>query len=282
MKALKTYLFWMAVYVTAVMILGALDLEDHPIINFYSYTYVTAVLIVPVMLLIPSLHKVRLVYPMLAWAGIYIAVKRVLIANHTGAPTLEVLLLEFILIETGVWLSYRLSAAIGQSESLLDFLTQSVYPSQVVDLDKAAERINAEFARSRRYQRPLALLIVQLVTDGHLVSPSFDHDMRSHLRLAKIAHAISRCIRQSDLLLGDRAQGFMILCPETTSADSLPFGERIGAQIQLETGSSTRYAAATFPEEALTFEGLVQVARRKLSASSPVQVPSQQDQTVEP
>lgn len=281
MKALKTYLFWMAVYVTAVMILGALDLEDHPIINFYSYTYVTAVLVVPVMLLIPSLHKVRVYYPMLAWAAIYIAVKRVLIENHTGLPTLEVLLLEFILIETGVWISYQLSAAIGQSESLLEFLTQSVFPSQVVDLDKASERIKAEFARSRRYQRPLSLLIIQLVSDGHPMPPSLDHDMRSHLRLAKIAHAISQCIRQSDLLLGDRAQGFMILCPETTSEDSLPFGQRIEAQLQQETGDRARSAAATFPEEALTFEGLVQIARRKLSASNPVEVPSQQDQAVE-
>ncbi len=281
MKALKTYLFWMAVYVTAVVVLGALDLEDHPIINFYSYAYVTAVLVVPVMLLIPSLHKVRVYYPMLAWAAIYIAMKRVLIHNETGSPTLEVLVLEFIMIETGVWLSYQLSASIGQSESLLDFLTQSVFPSQVLDLDKASDRIKAEFARSRRYQRPLSLLIVQLVADGYPESPSLDHDMRSHLRLAKIAHAISQCIRQSDLLLGDRAQGFMILCPETTSEDSLPFGQRIGAQVQQETATRTRYAAATFPEEALTFEGLVQIARRKLSASNPVEVPSQQDQAVE-
>lgn len=156
----KKSLFWIAFYLFVVLVLGQLDRSDTPVINFAAYFYLTAIFIVPVMIFVPSLHKVSVVVPMFFWGAIYFALLRIIDRSGTGSVNVEVVVLEIVFLEIGVWLSYQLAVAIESSESLMDILAQGTFPHRAIELEAASEKIKNEFARSRRFHRPLALIIV--------------------------------------------------------------------------------------------------------------------------
>ena len=83
MTNLKKSLFWIAFYLLIVLVLGQLDRSDRPIINFAAYFYLTAIFIVPVMVFVPSLHKVPVVVPMIFWGAIYFALLQLIDRSRT-------------------------------------------------------------------------------------------------------------------------------------------------------------------------------------------------------
>ena len=160
MTNLKKSLFWIAFYLLIVLVLGQLDRSDRPIINFAAYFYLTAIFIVPVMVFVPSLHKVPVVVPMIFWGAIYFALLQLIDRSRTASIAVEVIVLEIVILEVGVWLSYQMAVSIEGSESLMEILAQGTFPHRAVELDAASEQIKIEFSRSRRYHRPLSLLVI--------------------------------------------------------------------------------------------------------------------------
>ena len=268
MSSLKKSIFGVAFYVSIVIILGLLDFENMPIINFASFFYVTVIIVIPITIIIPSLHKTPVYLPMLFWGAIYLGLGRFIDRSQTGSMDLSIMILEFALFEVGVWLSYQLAVAIAQSESLVDALAQGTYPNRALDLEAASERVKMELGRSRRYHRQLSLLIIQTMPENHEIVKetlkSVQHDLSSQMSLARVAQAVTESIRQVDLLMRDRLGRFIILCPETSSEQALLLAERIRETIEQRTGLIVKFAAALFPDDAVTFEDLLQVARQRL------------------
>lgn len=66
------------------------------------------------MVFVPSLHKVPVVIPMVFWGAIYFALLRLIDRATTAALDVEIVLLEMVLLEAGVWISYQLAVAIEQ------------------------------------------------------------------------------------------------------------------------------------------------------------------------
>jgi hypothetical protein len=262
---LRRSLFSIAFYLLVVLMLGLLDGANRPVINFASYFYVTAVLIVPAMIFIPSLHKVSIVVPMIFWATIYFALLKLIDRGDTGSTAVEVVVLEFLLIEVGVWLSFQMASAIESSESLMDIMAQGTFPHRAVELDAATEKIKIEFSRSRRYHRPISLIVVHAVPKDEDAArellKSLQRDMLSRLSNARIGQAIGESIRQTDLLLRDQIGRFIVLCPETSLESATFLGERVCNIVAEKTGLRANFGVASFPDEALTFEDLLHTAR---------------------
>ena len=104
---LKRSFFWIAFYLLIILILAQLDRSDTPVINFAAYFYLVAIFLVPVMIFIPSLHKVSVVAPMVFWGAIYFAISRFVDRAQTGSMSVEVIVLEIAIVEVGVWLSMQ-------------------------------------------------------------------------------------------------------------------------------------------------------------------------------
>jgi hypothetical protein len=264
---LRKSFFWVSFYLLIILVFGLLDSTDRPVINFASYFYIAAIIGVAIMVFVPSLHKVPVVVPMIFWGAVYFALLSLIDRSLTASENIEVVLLEIVALEAGVWLGYQLAVAIERSESLMDILAQGTFPHRAVDMEKATELIKVEFSRSRRYHRPLSLLVVHAVpADEEAVREmikNLQRDMLSRLSNSRIGQAVSSAIRQTDMLLHDNVGRYIILCPETNleSADSL--GVRIRHIVEERTGLHVRCGAASFPDEALTFEDLLSVARKR-------------------
>ena len=135
----------------------------------------------------------------------------------------------------------------------------------------AKEEINTEFIRSRRHQHPLSLLVVRpetKLTEAELkkATQEIQKHMISRFVSVSLAKIISREARRTDLIVSQSESDhrFLILCPETRGTDTINLAERIRSTVMDRLGININYGIASFPEEALTSEELLQRAEFQL------------------
>jgi diguanylate cyclase (GGDEF)-like protein len=91
------------------------------------------------------------------------------------------------------------------------------------------ENLSAEFRRSRRYKRPLALLLIDIdhfkeVNDRH------GHTVGDEV-LRTIAQALQRELRSIDLLARFGGEEFVVLLPETTTEAAVTVAEKLRRRV---------------------------------------------------
>ena len=90
--------------------------------------------------------------------------------------------------------------------------------------------------------------------------------MVSRFVSVSLAKIITREARRTDLIIsqGEGDNRFLILCPETKGRDTINLAERIRSTVMDRLGVDINYGIASFPEEALTYEELLQRAEFQL------------------
>ena len=269
MTNLKRSFFWAAIYLALIFVLGQTDYADRPIINFASYFYLAVMVAVPVTLFFPLISRVPAYVPLLVWAGVYIVLLQIINRNYSANKgELPVIVLEFMLLEGGVWFAHQLAVQISHAESVMDALALSAFPNRAHDIDSENQRIKIELTRSRRYHRPLSLVMIESESEDEKTTremlKSIQHDLMNRFTSARVGQIIDDRIRQTDLVLRDQRGRFIILCPETDLANASLLAKRISDAVKDRTSLGVRWGAASFPEEALTFDDLLQKARERL------------------
>jgi GGDEF domain-containing protein len=273
MTNLKRAFFWAAIYLAVIFVFGQTDYTGRPIINFASYFYLAVLIAVPVTLFFPSISRVSSFVPLLVWAGVYLVLLQ-LIDRDLSANTGEfaVIILEFVLLEAGVWFSHQLALQIGHAESIMDALALSAFPNRVRDIEAESQRINIELTRSRRYHRPLSLMVLAAESEDQKTTremlKSIQHDLLNRFTSARIGQIIDDRIRRTDLVLRDRRGHFIVLCPETDLPNATYLAQRVCRAITERISHQALWGVAAFPEEALTFDDLLQKALERLITSA--------------
>lgn len=270
MTNLRRSFLWAALFLALIVVLGQADYIGRPIINFASYFYMVAVFSVPVTLFFPHITRGSAIVPIVFWGGIYLALLLFIDRGlTTTSDELSVVVLEFVLLEVGIWLAYQLAQQLTHAESAMDDMAVGAFPHRAEQLDEGSQKVRVEFTRSRRYHRPLALLLMQVdpeyqKNNGEVLK-SIQYDIANRFTAARIGQIIDDGIRQTDLVLRDRRWCYVILCPETDYSSVLQLGKRISETIKEKTGLAVLWGIAAFPEEALTFDDLLKKARERLT-----------------
>jgi len=227
---------------------------------------------VPVTLFFPSISRVSVYVPLLVWAGVYLVLLQIINRSYSAnTEELPVIVLEFLLLEGGVWFAHQLAMQISHAESVMDALALSAFPNRANDIDSENQRIKIELTRSRRYHRPLSLVVIESESEDEKTTremlKSIQHDLLNRFTSARVGQIIDDRIRQTDLVLRDRRGRFIILCPETDLEDASLLAKRIAQAVKERTSLRVLWGVAAFPEEALTFDDLLQKARERLMDS---------------
>jgi len=283
MTNLKRSFFWAAFYLAVVFVLGQTDYTGRPIINFASYFYLAVMIAVPVTLFFPSIANVSTYVPLFVWAGVYMFLLRIIDREQSAdASDFAVIILEFILLEIGVWFAHKLATQLSHAESVMDALALSAFPNRAHDIDRENQRIKTELTRSRRYHRPLSLVVIESESEDEKSTrellKSVQHDLLNRFTSARVGQIIDDRIRQTDLVLRDQRGRFVILCPETELKSAILLGQRISKAIRERTTLQVLFGTAAFPDEALTFDDLLLKARDRLSRY--VEIPSEEQVTI--
>lgn len=278
MTNLKRSFFGAAIYLAVIFILGQADYADRPMINFANYFYVAVLVAMPLTLFFPNISRFSVYLPLFFWAGVYIVLLQIINRNYSAnAGELPVVVLEFMLLEVGVWFAHQLALQISHAESIMDALALGAFPNRARDIDSESQRIKIELTRSRRYHRPLSIVVIQTESEDEKLTremlKSVQHDLLSRFTSAKVGQIIDDRIRQTDLVLRDYKGRFIVLCPETELSHASLMAKRIAQALKERTSLRVLWGVSAFPEEALTFEDLLEKARERLVLS--VSVPNE-------
>ena len=264
MSNLKNSIFWIAFYLTGIVVLAQFDYNDTPIVDFAKYFYFAAIVVLPATIFFPSISKVNVWIPMAVWGAIYVSLLQVIDRTASSDGAFGTVVLEFILVEAGVWLGYQLAYGISHAESVMDAMALTAFPNRTQDIQEAGKQIKIEFTRSRRFHRPLGLLVLQVASDNHLhikeLVANIQHDLWNRFSFARVGQVIDEQVRQTDMVFRDRSSRFVILCPETDRTGVQSLAIRIVEAIEHRAGVHFIWGLADFPGDAINFDDLLDIA----------------------
>lgn len=230
---------------------GPLGGMNHHLMYLFGTVGVGSVLLFPVFANFP----LYLAFPF--WGVAYL-----LAAPHfTGGYTVEVMLsgvnLMNAIIVAGVsslthWYVKRLDGYLRKEGRLADIASAPPL------LDDEADDIKYEITRARRYSRPISVIMLQPVFKPF-----------SPVDKVSLARTLSRIFRRTERLydLGKNGR-FLIFCSETSHSSAEMLVNRIRIMVHREQDIHFVYGIATFPDQELTFEGLVMRAKENLEAGA--------------
>jgi hypothetical protein len=125
-------------------------------------------------------------------------------------------------------------------------------------LEDEMESIKYEITRARRYNRPISVIIIQPIAKAF-----------GAVEKAVLSKTLSRIFRRTERLYAMRKQGrYLIFCPETTNSSAEMLVNRIRIMVHREQDVHFNYGLATFPDQELTFEGLLSRAEENLETGA--------------
>ncbi len=275
MNDLKLSITILVSYIIVVLGIANIDSFQSSVIDFNpSFFILIAIIVFSELMITGNLirHGVKISYytVILFWLIVY-AIAWVFYFGDERPVQVQVIQMLLVAISAG--LTYDVGKRIGQLDRTLDGLSSSAYPNRARDIHDARDLIAAEITRSRRYHHPLSILAIRLNnlksnTDRSNGYEPLEKDMLERFAVAKISQILSDLARNTDIILRDKDGQFVVLCPETDSTRISILAERIAVSVGENLNSKIDWGSAAFPDEALTFDDLLQTARKRLIQSS--------------
>lgn len=274
MRKIKILLIVMLFFISILF-----SLENFPwngsvaLLNIHAFVYLLMVIGFVIIFLIPNIQQFS-VFVFFFFGSIAYFALRIFVFNDQpilSEQTILATLTEYILLLTGLYLAYEITTQIRRLENFVEEVYLPNHEQRIMKVQAAKDEINTEFIRSRRHQHPLSLLVVRpetKLTEAELkkATQEIQKHMISRFVSVSLAKIISREARRTDLIVSQSESDhrFLILCPETRGTDTINLAERIRSTVMDRLGININYGIASFPEEALTYEELLQRAEFQL------------------
>ena len=108
-------------------------------------------------------------------------------------------------------------------------LSEEDYLTKLYNRRKVHEIIETEIVRSRRYNSPFAVLLLD-IDDFKKINDTFGHNAGDKV-LVKFSSIIGQTIRESDISGRWGGEEFLVICPETTIDGAISLAEKLRENI---------------------------------------------------
>ncbi|MEW6716749.1 MAG: hypothetical protein AB1345_04500 [Chloroflexota bacterium] len=238
---------------------------ERDIINIQSFVYVIAGVSVLLMIAFPIILRLSVFLQLAFWLVLYLVVKLFVFTSRPliGGVYTYLSIAEMALISLSVAIAYVVARQFTDAEDTIANITLDGVSNRVLRLDSAKDEVSREFIRSRRYQRPLSILLLQLDDEAvnisvHNTAKEIMRDLMRRYTMTSLLRSIDAQLRRSDLVLEEPKKNRLILVlPETDATGSSMLANRIKEAISDHLGISISCGLASFPDQALTFEELI-------------------------
>ena len=274
MRRLRDSIVFLIVHLTIVFNIERLDIGVADAINLDTAVYGLTAIAVIMILFVKGLKTLQQPVLILLWAGAYITMKLLLLSQRPllGGIYTYLSFTEIGLLLIAVFLAQKVALNIEEFEQAIrNFAFAS--NSKIKRVREAEEDIQAEIYRSRRFQRPLSLIVLE--QDGSKIQENINKMVQDAQRSlteqyisVMVARELSAQLRQTDILLEhDKTSRLIIVSPDTDDEGTKAFIHRL--QSSTRSGVfNLNFGAATFPDHALTFEQLLERAEIDLEKQS--------------
>ena len=276
MTSLRKSLLLLILFLAFAYNLERLDFGQENVIDIQSFVYILLLVAVVSMIGITITRRFS-VYTILAfWGAIYFALRLLVFKDRPLVGGLDTFLTmtELFLIIVAIVATYELLKFLREMETVIEKVTFPSANQRIPKISEAAEDIKTEFIRSRRYNRPLSLIIIQPTSDSFRMRlqrtvQEIQRTMLNRYLSTSLAILINNEARRTDLVLEHDQDGrFIVICPETTRDGIGALITRIKETATQSLDLSLKIGAANFPDDALTFEEMLQQA--ELQMESPI------------
>ena len=274
MTHLRSTVILLVVDLAVLFNLERLDVGSESLVNLQAHVYILALIAVVCVVALPMFQRSSTVLPLFLTLAAYFAVGQFLVPSprplFSGVFTYT-LITELGLLSITVLLAHDVGRALREFENAVEQVTLPDVKSLVIPMEEADDEIVTELNRSRRYQRPLSVIIVEPEPGGlsvvlHRMVQDAQRAIANHYVFETLGRLLRNRLRRTDLVLLERRDKgrFIILCPETNGTGANDLIERIQALSKEELSLAVACGHASFPNEALTFEEVVHYAESRV------------------
>jgi GGDEF domain-containing protein len=222
----------------------------------YSFVPVVAVLT----LSIPRLRQIPLWMHLVVPIPIFLVLKAWLGFPVWGLA-MPLTVTEICVIAITIILSRWVSNGMDEFENAIAHITIGQIDTQVEPFSTGQAEMYREIRRARHYQRPLALLAVgveeksiQVVLDRMV--QEVQQAMMKRYVLSDIAKTLCQKLEDYNVIAQTNSH-FLILLPEVSSDQLAELAGRLHQAVSEQVGATLQIGTASFPDDAVTFESLV-------------------------
>ncbi|MCC6169001.1 MAG: hypothetical protein IT329_17395 [Caldilineaceae bacterium] len=282
MKYLRYLLILMGLWIMLVSNMG--NWLDAPALTPYAYLILAVSAALPI--LFPPVNRGS---PFILFSAAILVLigLRALGGYELDQRGLQVIAVEIVAIGVTILLATLAGAQINAVQGLFDSLGVSKLQQPVGAFDEGQHAIYREVRWARRYQRHLALLAISINADSlERMLGRQNRETLAH-RLAKEAqseiwhtYALNQLAKLLIDELGDNAiitrrrEHFVVILAETGVEQVIPIVEQLRELSEAGLGLKLDIGVAVFPDEAVTFEALLQQAESLMAGTQPAPTPS--------
>jgi hypothetical protein len=249
-------------------------------IDISSFVYVLAFLMVGgglVLAIVPSSRGWRGATAGF-WLAAYLAGKLFLFHDHPfwGGIHTYLTVTELALLAAVFVLTTRVAGGLREFEQAVATLTLTEVSRKVRPVEDAHDEIRDRLLLSRRHHHPMSVLVfgvgeAAFAGARHRIIAEVQRAMANRFVVARLANAIVRSVRRTDLPLEQARDGrFVVLCPQTDAAGAEITVRHVQKAVRAELGLDLNAGVATFPADALTFDELLRHAEAQIRGAEPV------------
>lgn len=269
---MKRLHYWLIVISAWFFLLYNIERLSQPV-NLASFVYIYTAVWAVLLLMIPPLYRLPLYWPFILALPPYFVVKNQLGYHFTGAM-LPITITEIVAIGLTIIL-------IGQMARGLDELRKAVINITIAPLNRGTYlfeegqgRIYREIRRARHYHRPAALLAISVDNGSYERSlDKFTAELQEALLQEYVNARIANFLiseLQDYAVITRRDDHFITLLPEAGHENIVTTINELQAAAEEKLGLKIHIGCATFPDEAVTFERLLERAETKMEAGEPI------------
>lgn len=276
MRNLRFALIQLLIFTSLALNIERLDYgAKENIVNLASFVYLLAGMAVISTILIPNQWKLTTRTIVIFWTAVYVTVKIVMNSSRPiiGGIYTYLSIAELMVLVILIVLTRRVMKDLLGLEETITNITMADVSNRVKNLEDASDDINSELVRSRRYSRPLGLLVVKLEPEN--IQANIDNLSEDILRtimlrysMSNLIRSIDKKIRRPDLILEQhRENRIILLLPETNLESAKVVADNVQRIAKDSMDSQVTIGVASFPDDAITFDDLVIQAENKIYSS---------------
>jgi hypothetical protein len=283
MKRLPLSIILLTLFLAFFFNLERLDLGGQSIININTFVYVLATISVVFTIMLPPFRHMRFTLLLFFWLLVYFGFKIFIVTDIPwwGGFNSYITIVEVTMFSGGLALAHWVGRNLDDFEKAVENITFSEI-KRASNLKDAVESINNEIYRSRRYNHPLTMIMVEPLKGSQemILNQSVrevQESMISRYVSISLARALREYIRRTDMLVEQPDKGrFIVITPETGKVESNRVVDKI-YEAASSIGAEVAVGMCAFPDDALTLEDMLSRAEIDLAESEINQLDAEAD-----
>jgi lipopolysaccharide/colanic/teichoic acid biosynthesis glycosyltransferase len=241
---------------------------DFPL-DLSSLVFVVATFVAVAILLMPDLARIRLEFTFGATLLLYVFLRLTFVPFKGVAATdprraVYLVVAELLVLFISLILVRAVSLAVTSFEKAVENIVLRPSKLRILPQTEGEEAINGELFRARRFDRPVAFILIDLsVLEKLLVKKrmTLEGVFQKHYAQTRIAQIVEATLYQTDVVTW-HGENLFICLPETTREEALKTAQELDQLIQLRLDLKLPMGVVAFPQDGLIYGDLVEAAVR--------------------